>query len=63
MKTYQLLVNGHIIHAQYDEHNIQEIFIPLLQRWTHLQKEKKKRLLVLLAAPPGAGKTTLSLFL
>ena len=25
MKTYQLLVNGHIIHAQYDEHNIQEI--------------------------------------
>ena len=63
MKTYQLLVNGHIIHAQYDEHNIQEIFIPLLQRWTHLQKEKQKRLLVLLAAPPGAGKTTLSLFL
>ena len=59
MKTYQLLVNGHIIHAQYDEHNIQEIFIPLLQRWTHLQKEKQKRLLVLLAAPPGAGKTTL----
>ena len=60
MKTYQLLVNGHIIHAQYDEHNIQEIFIPLLQRWTHLQKEKQKRLLVLLAAPPGAGKTTLA---
>lgn len=63
MKTYQLLVNGHLIEAQYNEDNIEKIFIPLLKRWTQMQKEKQKRLLVLLAAPPGAGKTTLSLFL
>jgi len=63
MKDYQLNVNGHIINAQFDENNIQNIFIPLLQKWTHLQKEKKKRILILLAAPPGCGKTTTSLFL
>lgn len=63
MKTYHLQVNGHPITAKYHEQNINDIFIPLLQRWTHMQKEKQSRLLVLLAAPPGAGKSTLSLFL
>lgn len=63
METYQLQVNGHPITAKYDKQNITEIFIPLLKRWTRMQKEKQSRLLVLLAAPPGAGKTTLSLFL
>jgi len=63
MKEYKLNVNGHMIDAQFDEENIQNIFIPLLQKWTTLQKEKQERILVLLAAPPGCGKTTTSLFL
>ena len=63
MKTYHLQVNGHPITVKYHEQNINDIFIPLLQRWTQMQKEKQSRLLVLLAAPPGAGKSTLSLFL
>ena len=63
MKTYELNVNGHLIKAQFDEQNIQNIFIPLLKKWTQMQKEKNQRLLILLAAPPGTGKTTLSLFL
>ena len=63
MKTYELNVNGHLIKAQFDEQNIQNIFIPLLKKWTQMQKEKNQRLLILLAASPGTGKTTLSLFL
>ena len=63
MKDYTLNVNGHIISAQFDEDNINKIFIPLLQKWTTMQKEKNRRILVLLAAPPGCGKTTTSLFL
>lgn len=63
MKEYKLTVNGHIINAQFDENNIQNIFIPLLEKWTKLQKEKDRRILILLAAPPGCGKTTTSSFL
>lgn len=63
MKEYVLDVNGHIVNAQFDEDNVKNIFIPLLQKWTALQQEKQKRILILLAAPPGCGKTTVSLFL
>lgn len=56
MTTYKINVNGHIVHAQFDEDNIQNIFIPLLQKWTNLQKEKNQRILVLLAAPLGVEK-------
>lgn len=63
MKEYQLTVNGHKIQAQFDEENIQNIFIPLLKKWTQMQKEQDKRIMILLAAPPGCGKTTTSLFL
>ena len=63
MKDFQLDVNGHLITAKFDEDNIQNIFIPLLKKWTHMQKEKNQRILILLAAPPGCGKTTTSLFL
>ena len=37
--------------------------MPLLSKWTDMQKEKNKRLMVFLAAPPGAGKSTLASFL
>lgn len=41
MKTYELNVNGHLIKAQFDEQNIQNIFIPLLKNG---HKCKKKRI-------------------
>ncbi len=63
VKEYKLNVNGNTINAKFDEDNIQNIFIPLLKKWTIMQKEKNKRILILLAAPPGCGKTTTSLFL
>lgn len=63
LNEYHFVVNGLEIKANYHEEDVKEIFLPLLKRWTNLQKEKNKRIFVFLAAPPGCGKTTLSLFL
>ncbi len=61
--TFSVNINGIPVEAAYTQENIREIFVPLLQRLTKLQKEKKKRVLAIFAAPPGAGKTTLLRFL
>jgi pantothenate kinase len=49
--------------AHYTDENVSELFLPLLRRWTALQKEKGRRIVVFLAAPPAAGKSTLAAFL
>ena len=56
-------INGIDVEAMYSEREVNEIFLPLLQKLTELQAEKGRRILVMLAAPPGAGKTTLLSFL
>lgn len=63
MYKYNVKINGLSVEAHYSESNINDIFIPLLRHLTKLQKEKEQRILVLLAAPPGAGKSTLCSFL
>ncbi len=63
MIQYNTIVNGIEIHAQYTEESVREIFLPLLRRFSALQKKKNRRVLVMLAAPPGAGKSTLASFL
>ncbi len=63
MESYRVKINGIDVNASYSEEAVQEIFLPLLQRLTRLQAEKKKRLVVFLAAPPGAGKSTLASYL
>ncbi len=63
MIEYTVNINGIDVNARYTEENINGIFIPLLQELTHLQKTKKKRILAFLAAPPGAGKSTLVSFI
>lgn len=62
-KKYHLLVNSFEIEAEYFEEDIQDIFIPLLSRLSAIKKENNERVIVFIAAPPGVGKTTLSLFL
>lgn len=52
-------VNGFQVDATYHEDTIQNIFLPLLKVLTAQQKKHPGRMLVLLAAPPGAGKSTL----
>lgn len=63
MVQYNTVINGIQVHAQYTEESVEDIFLPLLRRLSALQKKKKSRILVMLAAPPGAGKSTLAGFL
>ena len=56
-------VNHMPVDAEYTDQDIQEIFLPLVENLTLLQREKGSRLFVMLAAPPACGKTTLSKFL
>ena len=60
---YPLFPAGLPVTARFTGENIKEIFLPLLRRLSVLQQKSGERLLVFLAAPPGAGKSTLSLFL
>ncbi|WP_243096856.1 nucleoside/nucleotide kinase family protein [Thermohalobacter berrensis] len=63
IKSYKFLVNSLEVNAIYYEKDIENIFIPLLKKLTDMKKNKSKRLLVYLAAPPGVGKSTISSFL
>lgn len=63
MRKYVLEVNGIKTEAEYAEKDIKSTYLPLLEEWTRLQREKDRRIIVFLAAPPGSGKTTLACFL
>ena len=56
-------INGLNVTAEYSEESIQKIFVPLLKHLTALQKKLARRIVVMLAAPPAAGKSTLVTFL
>jgi len=63
MITYSTTINGIKVDAAYHESDVKNCFLPLLRKITGIQKEKNRRVLIMLAAPPGAGKTTLVGFL
>lgn len=63
MIKYQVAINGIEVKAQYTEQAVNTIFLPLLKELTNRQKQKGKRILAMMAAPPGAGKSTLAGFL
>lgn len=63
IKSYVFDVNAFQVKAQYFETDIQNIFLPLLSKIATLKKSVDERVIVYLAAPPGVGKTTLSLLL
>ena len=63
MTDYHVTINGINVTAHYNQKAIDDIFLPFLRRLTALQQEKGRRILALLAAPPGCGKTTLASFL
>ncbi len=62
-EEYHALINGIEVSATYPREAVQNIFLPLLRDLTKLKTEKNGRILAMLAAPPGAGKTTLAMFL
>lgn len=59
----ELNVTGHKVTAYYSEKEINKVLLPLLEKLADIRRKKGSRLIVYLAAPPGTGKTTLSLFL
>ena len=58
-----LIVNGLEIQATYRDSDVEDIFRPMVRHWAELQRERGGRLIVLMAAAPGTGKSTLALFL
>ena len=60
---YDVNINGIDVDAEYSEDMIREIIEPLLERLSEMRRSKGRRVLVMLAAPPGAGKSTLASFL
>ena len=63
MTEYRVRINGIETAARYSERAVEDIFVPLLEELTERQRAAGRRILVLLAAPPGAGKSTLVSFL
>lgn len=63
MENFTVEINGIEVNAKYTKDNIEQIFIPLLKKLTKMQQDKKKRILVMMAAPPGTGKSTLCEYL
>ena len=59
----KLTVNGFGFVARYGEKDVERVLLPLLMRLTELQAERDRRLIAFLAAPPGAGKSTLAAFM
>lgn len=60
---YHTNINGIDVDADFNDISVRDIFIPLLKHLSEMQSQKNRRILVMLAAPPGAGKSTLSGFL
>ena len=60
---YQANINGIDVDARYSENDIKNMVEPLLTRFKELRNSKGRRVLVMLAAPPGAGKSTFVSFL
>ena len=60
LREYLFSVNGFESRAVYEERVVEELFLPLLRRWTAMRREHDRRILVFLSAPPGVGKTTLA---
>ena len=63
MIEYRAAINGINIVAKYSQDAVSGIFLPLLKKLSALQRRKGKRIIAMLAAPPGAGKSTLAGFL
>ena len=55
-----MVVNGLEVQAHYADDEVDQILLPLLEHLIELWEQKGSRVLVMLAAPPAAGKSTLA---
>ena len=63
MATFQLEVNGRAAAAEYRDADVERVLLPLLDRiarCTERADAARARTIVFIAAPPGAGKSTLA---
>lgn len=60
---YTANINGIDVSVSFSEKTINELLIPLLKHLSEMHTKKQNRILTMLAAPPGAGKSTLVSFL
>ena len=61
--TYDFKVNAFSVKAEYFQEDIDGVFLPLVQKLEEIKRNSGGRIIVYLAGPGGAGKTTLSLLL
>ena len=59
-ETFHVQVNGFDVEAMYSTDFLEEVIKPLIRSWTTIYKKRKQRVVVFLAAPPAAGKSTLA---
>lgn len=57
-----LTINGLATQACFPRQDIDQLHLPLLHRFSALQRQQNRPLIVFLVAPPGSGKSTLSAF-
>ncbi|MDD7390500.1 MAG: nucleoside/nucleotide kinase family protein [Lachnospiraceae bacterium] len=62
-REYTYDVNGFQTTVFYEDETVEQIFLPLLRKWDHIQKKLQRRVIIFLSAPPGTGKTTAAQFL
>ena len=62
-EQFHFQVNGLDIQAEFDSRDRERVFLPLLHHLSDLQRSLNRRIVVFLAAPPAAGKSTLCLYL
>lgn len=60
---FELTVNGLSYVASYRDEDVRQVFKPLVDGWLALKPKNGRRAVVLLAAPPATGKSTLALVL
>ena len=60
---FHFMNSGLPVDAVFPDEDVEKIYLPLLRRLQALREQKGSRILVMLAAPPGAGKSTLAAFL
>ena len=63
MTEFTQTINGIRATVTYRDEDVQTIFLPLLRHLSAMQRERGCRIVAFLAAPPGAGKSTLAAFL
>ena len=62
-RTCRLMINGLAHKVQYNQATIDNLFLPFLRRMSKMQQKLGRRMIIFLAAPPGVGKSTLTLML